>query len=133
MSGKKRILVFSEAGGTGRSFHADLSKKNQQHRIHYLVQAGWKADAAIQGLGRSHRTNEASQPHYVLCSTNVPAQVRFTSTIARRLDQLGALTRGQRQAGSQGIFQAKDNLENEYAAQAVHGFIRDLASQGSIG
>ncbi|HQB82241.1 MAG TPA: strawberry notch C-terminal domain-containing protein, partial [Candidatus Rifleibacterium sp.] len=133
MSGKKRILVFSEAGGTGRSFHADMSKKNQQHRIHYLVQAGWRADAAIQGLGRSHRTNEASQPHYVLCSTDVPAQVRFTSTIARRLDQLGALTRGQRQTGGQGIFQARDNLENEYAEQAVHGFIRDLARQGSIG
>lgn len=133
MSGKKRILVFSEAGGTGRSFHADLSKKNQQHRIHYLVQAGWKADAAIQGLGRSHRTNEASQPHYVLCSTDVPAQVRFTSTIARRLDQLGALTRGQRQTGSQGIFQARDNLENEYAQQAIHGFLLDLANQGSIG
>ncbi|GAB1353145.1 hypothetical protein MASR1M12_18790 [Erysipelotrichia bacterium] len=133
MSGKKRILVFSEAGGTGRSFHADMSKKNQQHRIHYLVQAGWRADAAIQGLGRSHRTNEASQPHYVLCSTDVPAQVRFTSTIARRLDQLGALTRGQRQTGGQGIFQARDNLENEYAQQAIHGFLLDLANQGSIG
>jgi C-terminal domain on Strawberry notch homologue len=29
MDGDKRILVFSDAGGTGRSYHADLHAKNQ--------------------------------------------------------------------------------------------------------
>ena len=27
MSGKKRVLVFSDAGGTGRSYHADLNAR----------------------------------------------------------------------------------------------------------
>ena len=50
MDDRKRILVFSDAGGTGRSYHADLTAKNQRLRVHYLLEPGWKADTAIQGL-----------------------------------------------------------------------------------
>lgn len=121
--GKKRILVFSEKGGTGKSYHADLRAKNQQQRVHYLLQPGWKADAAIQGLGRSHRTNQASAPIYKLVTTNVMGQKRFTSTIARRLNQMGALTKGQRDAGS-GVFSEKDNLENPIAMDALSSYYR---------
>ncbi|HUL11291.1 MAG TPA: strawberry notch C-terminal domain-containing protein, partial [Methylococcaceae bacterium] len=64
--------------------------------------------------------------HYVLPTTNLKAQKRFVSSIARRLDQLGALTRGQRQATSQGMFTASDNLESEYATTALHNFFVDL-------
>ncbi len=117
-SGKKRILIFSEAGGTGKSYHADLRAKNQQQRVHYILQAGWKADAAIQGLGRTHRTNEASTPIYKLVTTNVMGQKRFTSTIAKRLNQMGALTKGQRDAGS-GVFSERDNLENPISEDAL--------------
>lgn len=126
MAGKKRILVFSDKGGTGESYHADKTKKNQQQRVHYLIQPGWRADKAVQGLGRSHRTNQASAPEYVLTMTNIKGHKRFISTIARRLDQLGALTKGQRQAGSSGLIDAKDNLENEYAAGAIRDFFRGL-------
>lgn len=128
-AGKKRILVFSDAGGTGFSFHADRTAKNQQRRMHYLVQPGWRADKAVQGFGRTHRTNQAEAPHYYLPTTNLPAQKRFISSIARRLDQLGALTKGQRDAGSQGLMSAKDNLESEYAARAIDRYIRDLYNQ----
>lgn len=121
--GKKRILVFSEKGGTGKSYHADLRAKNQQQRVHYLLQPGWKADAAIQGLGRTHRTNQASAPIYKLVTTNVMGQKRFTSTIARRLNQMGALTKGQRDAGS-GVFSEKDNLENPIAMDALASYYK---------
>jgi len=97
MSGKKRVLVFSDAGGTGRSYHADLSAQNQQRRVHYLVEPGWRADAAIQGLGRSHRTNQACAPLFRPVTTDIHGEKRFLSTIARRLDSLGALTRGERE------------------------------------
>ena len=97
MDDDKRILVFSDAGGTGRSYHADRGCRNQRQRIHYLLEPGWRADAAIQGLGRSNRTNQKQPPVFRPVATDVKGEKRFLSTIARRLDTLGAITRGQRQ------------------------------------
>ncbi|WP_247650870.1 strawberry notch C-terminal domain-containing protein, partial [Sphingomonas sp. S2M10] len=119
MDDSKRALVFSDAGGTGRSYHAELSARNTRLRVHYLLEAGWKADTAIQGLGRTHRTNQAQPPLFRPISTNVKAEKRFLSTIARRLDTLGAITRGQRQTGGQGLFRPEDNLESHYARDAL--------------
>jgi hypothetical protein len=128
MDDKKLILVFSEAGGTGRSYHADLNAKNQRRRVHYLLEAGWKADTAIQGLGRSNRTNQAQPPIFRPVATNVKGEKRFLSTIARRLDSLGALTRGQRQTGGQGLFREEDNLESPYAKAALRQLYTALFS-----
>jgi predicted RNA methylase len=119
MAGAKRVLVFSDAGGTGRSYHASLDAKNQQQRAHFLLEPGWRADRAIQGLGRTHRTHQASTPLFRPVTTDCKGELRFTSTIARRLDSLGALTRGQRQTGGQNLFDPADNLESEYAKDAL--------------
>ena len=119
MDDRKPILVFSEAGGTGRSYHADLGAVNQRLRVHYLLEAGWKADTAIQGFGRTNRTNQKQPPRFRPVTTDVRAQKRFISTIARRLDTLGAITRGQRQTGGQNMFRPEDNLESAYARDAL--------------
>jgi predicted RNA methylase len=119
MAGEKRVLVFSDAGGTGRSYHASLDAANQQQRVHFLLEPGWRADRAIQGLGRTHRTHQASTPLFRPVTTDCKGELRFTSTIARRLDSLGALTRGQRQTGGQNLFDPGDNLESEYARDAL--------------
>jgi hypothetical protein len=134
MDDAKSILIFSEAGGTGRSYHADLSRRNQRRRRHYLLEAGWKADAAVQGLGRSHRTHQASAPLFLPVRTNVKGEKRFLSTIARRLDALGALTKGERATGGQGLFRAEDNLESRQAQEALLIFFRRLAfePQGGV-
>ncbi|BBD63389.1 hypothetical protein NIES2109_62390 (plasmid) [Nostoc sp. HK-01] len=126
MQADKQILIFSDAGGTGRSYHADLNAVNRRRRSHYLLEAGWRADNAIQGLGRSHRTNQASAPVFRPVTTNVRGERRFISTIARRLDSLGALTRGQRQTGGNGIFEAKDNLESQYAEHALYELFKQI-------
>lgn len=126
MSDQKQILIFSDAGGTGRSYHADLNVVNRRRRSHYLLEAGWRADNAIQGLGRSHRTNQASAPIFRPVTTNVRGERRFISTIARRLDSLGALTRGQRQTGGNGIFDTKDNLESQYAEHALYELFKQI-------
>ncbi|MBB3999741.1 strawberry notch family protein [Aureimonas pseudogalii] len=119
MDDAKRVLVFSDAGGTGRSYHAELSARNRRLRVHYLLEPGWKADSAIQGLGRTHRTNQAQPPLFRPIATDVKAEKRFLSTIARRLDTLGAITRGSRQTGGQGLFRPEDNLESPYARAAL--------------
>jgi len=123
---KKRVLVFSQAGGTGFSFHSDRRFKNQQQRVHYIMQAGWSADKAVQGLGRSNRTNQANQPTYRLVMTDIPAHKRFISSIARRLEQLGALTTGQRDTAGGSLFSASDNLESQYATASVRKFFEGV-------
>lgn len=125
-AGKKRILVFSQKGGTGESYHADPRNGNTQQRAHYVLQAGWRADVAIQGMGRTHRSNQVHAPIFHLVTTDLDGQRRFISSLARKLDQLGALTRGQRQAGSGGLFKAEDNLESEYAEDAVLALVTEL-------
>lgn len=125
--GKKRILVFSSAGSTGRSYHADKRAKNQQKRIHYVLQPGWQADKAVQGFGRTHRSNQVDTPVFKLVSTDVMGHKRFVTSIARRLDQLGALTKGQRQTGS-GVFGEKDNLESPLSSEALREFYKKLGN-----
>ena len=128
MEKSKRILVFSMAGGTGRSYHADLSSANTERRVHYLLEPGWRADQAIQGLGRTHRTHQASAPLFRPVTTDVKGERRFIATIARRLDSLGAITRGQRDSqtamgGSDAtLFRENDNLESLYAKAALRRF-----------
>ena len=123
MDGTKQILVFSTAGGTGRSYHADTACANQARRVHYLLEPGWRADVAIQGLGRTHRTRQASAPLFRPVTTDVKGERRFIATIARRLDSLGAITRGQRDGqasmGDQSLFRAEDNLESPHALSAL--------------
>ena len=128
MAGDKRILVFSMAGGTGRSYHADLGCGNTRRRIHYLLEPGWRADQAIQGLGRTHRTHQATAPLFRPVTTDVKGERRFIATIARRLDSLGAITRGQRDSqtamggGDATLFRTSDNLESHYAKVALRQF-----------
>ena len=128
MDREKRILVFSMAGGIGRSYHADLGCANTERRIHYLLEPGWRADQAIQGLGRTHRTHQASAPLFRPVATDVKGERRFIATIARRLDSLGAITRGQRDSQTAmggddtALFRASDNLESLYAKSALRQF-----------
>ena len=92
--------------------------------MHYLLEPGWRADQAIQGLGRTHRTHQASAPLFRPVATDVKGERRFIATIARRLDSLGAITRGQRDSqtamggGDQALFRESDNLESLYAKAA---------------
>ena len=128
MEGSKKILIFSMAGGTGRSYHAALDCGHTARRIHYLLEPGWRAELAIQGLGRTHRTHQASAPVFRPVTTDVKGERRFIATIARRLDSLGALTRGQRDSqtslgdGDATLFKARDNLESPYARAALRQF-----------
>lgn len=124
--GKRRILIFSDAGGTGFSYHASRKAKNQQRRVHYLVQAGWRADKAVQGLGRSHRSDQAVAPEFVPVSTDLKGHQRFISTISRRLGELGALTGGERKSAGGEMFDETSNLENDYAEDGVLKLFQDL-------
>ncbi|MCY4261586.1 MAG: strawberry notch family protein, partial [Rhodobacteraceae bacterium] len=126
--GDKLGLVFTRGGGTGEGYHAGNQFKNKRQRVHFVLQPGWSADTTMQFLGRTHRTDQASAPIYKLVQTNQPAQKRFVATIARRLGQLGALTKGQRDTTG-GLFGDADNLEDQYGKGAVNAIIERLQDE----
>jgi predicted RNA methylase len=124
---EKQILVFSQAGAVGASYHADLACKNQRLRRHYLLESGFSAIGAVQGLGRTHRANERQPNEVILLSTNICGEVRFTATISSRLSSLGAITRGQRDTGNSGLFnEDTNNFSSQYAKSALGEFFADL-------
>jgi hypothetical protein len=128
--GSKRVLIFSEeAGGTGRSYHADARFKNNSQRVHIPLEMSWRATSAVQAAGRTHRTNQISAPEMVFISTTVPGEKRFSSTPARRMAALGALSRGSREAADNGMFRAEDNLENKYGEEALRKLLGDMLEE----
>ena len=132
LDGRKKVLVFSGAGATGYDYHAGKRFKNNAQRSHYLLQIGWRADELMQALGRTHRTYQDSAPMYRLCEIGeIPGERRFVSSGVRRLEQLGALTRGQREANTTGLFKRTENLESDEAVRALDVFFADL-SRGNI-
>lgn len=123
---EKRILVFSPAGGTGATYSAQKTYRNQRLRRHYVLQAGWRADQATQGMGRSHRSGQAQPPEYILMSTDLWANQRMVSAVAKGMRDLGAITRGLRQAASQEFFTQDDNLEDEFGETAWFNFVAKM-------
>ena len=79
--------------------------------------------ASAAPTGPTRRSRRCFAP----IATDVKAEKRFLSTIARRLDTLGAITRGQRQTGGQGLFRPEDNLESQYGRDALRQLYMLLA------
>jgi hypothetical protein len=126
-SGEKRVAIISNAASTGISLHADNTKKNRQKRLHITLQVGWSADKAMQMLGRTHRTNQAHPPEYLMVVSDLGGEKRFISTIAKRLGSLGALTRGSREAaGATSEAISKVNFDSTEGRRAADAFYRHL-------
>jgi hypothetical protein len=133
MADNKRILVFSAAGATGATYSAARTSRNQRLRRHYVLQPGWRADQALQGMGRTNRSNQAQPPQYILLTTDLWADQRMISAVATGMRDLGALTRGLRQAASQDFFTQDDNLEDEFGESAWHSFVQKLEKSAISG
>ncbi|MGB7070619.1 MAG: strawberry notch family protein [Pyrinomonadaceae bacterium] len=116
--GDKRIAIMSEVASTGDSLHAGKSVGNQQRRLHIAAELKWSADKQIQDFGRTHRTGQVAPPVYLLVFTELGGEKRFSSTIARRLGNMGALTKGDRRAEKAGNLD-KYNLESREGRSAL--------------
>jgi len=116
--GRCRVAIISDAGSVGISLHASNRAPNHQRRVHITHELGWSADKQMQCFGRTHRSDQAVPPEYVLLSTELGGEKRFSSTIARRLGSLGALTKGDRGAADNADW-ARYNFETEEGRAAL--------------
>ncbi|MGQ0763915.1 MAG: strawberry notch C-terminal domain-containing protein [Acidobacteriota bacterium] len=125
---KKRVAIISDAAAMGISLHASNRAENRQRRVHVTLELGWSADKQMQTFGRTHRSDQAMPPEYVLLSTELGGKKRFSSMIARRLGSLGALTKGDRRSADL----AKYNFETEEGRAALCLMLRRIVESGNV-
>lgn len=125
-SGKKRIAIVSAAASQGISLHASRRAKNQQKRVFITMELSWSADQQMQQFGRGHRSNQAQPPEYIILTMDLGGESRFSSTIAKRLGSLGALTRGQRGSAGSGDVLDKYDYSSDYGSLAVAALYTSL-------
>jgi broad specificity phosphatase PhoE len=125
-SGKKRIAILSSAADTGISLHADKGAANQQQRFVITHQVGWSADKAMQMNGRFNRSNQTSAPEYALLKSDLGGESRFISSIARRMESLEALSKGQTKTNAGTDAMSKVNFETDQGRAATVAFYNQL-------
>lgn len=93
--GSCKVALVSGACSTGISLHDDGSAEDglSHPRTMILFELPWSASAALQLLGRVHRSAQRSQPLFVTTAITT-AEQRFSAAVSQRLRQLGALTTG---------------------------------------
>ncbi|CAF4136663.1 unnamed protein product [Rotaria sp. Silwood2] len=127
MRGEKLIAIISEAASSGISLQADRRCQNTRRRVHVTLELPWSADRAVQQFGRTHRSNQVSAPEYVFVISELAGEKRFASTVAKRLECLGALTHGDRRAAETRDL-SRFNIDNKYGKQALENVIRSICN-----
>ena len=130
-NGDKRIAIMSEVASTGDSLHAGEQVGNKQRRLHIAAELKWSADKQIQDFGRTHRTGQMFPPVYLLVFTELGGEKRFSATIARRLGNMGALTKGDRKAEKAGNLD-KYNLESKEGRSALNVVLTSIMRGAEI-
>ena len=131
-NGLKRIAIITAAGSTGISLHSSLNAINQQRRCQIVLELAWSAVLQMQSFGRTHRSFQKYPPKYILLSTNLGGERRFSATIARRLASLGALCKGDRNAADGGTQLSRYTFESPLGRGALDLLYRRIFEGADI-
>ena len=85
-------LILNQAGSTGISLHASEKFKDQRIRHMIVAQPSGDVNVFVQILGRSNRTGQVILPRYTMLSVALPAEIRPSVNLAKKLKSLNANT-----------------------------------------
>ena len=85
-------LILNQAGSTGISLHASEKFRDQRVRHMIVAQPAGDVNVFMQILGRSNRTGQMQLPRYTMLSVAIPAEIRPSMSLAKKLKSLNANT-----------------------------------------
>ena len=141
-------MAWLDRGVAGCLFDSPATppSQNLKRRVHITLELPWSADKAIQQFGecctspqllpsssssssspgRTHRSNQVSAPEYIFLISQLSGEQRFASTVAKRLESLGALTHGDRRATSRDL--GKYNVDTKVSCGCHESFLSRVYS-----
>ena len=149
-SGQVDVLIMNVSGATGASLHSSETFKDQRRRMMIVAQPMADINMFMQMLGRINRTGQVSSreavtksqalpkgaiesyglPYYELLSADLPAEVRPTAILMKKMKSLNANVSSN--TDSANTLDSALDLFNKYGDQVVLDYLRENREMGEL-